>query len=282
MHRTELGSRFPFVALAAGLVACAGTERPAEQASAPASPPVVQITATDYAFQMPDTIPAGVTTFRLANTSGSEFHHVVLIRLPDGMSMQDFLGRMSPGSPPPPDAVFLGGPNPAEPSGDAEATVDLPAGGYAVVCVIPSPDGTPHVAKGMARPLTVVAGTSSAALPTPDVTVTLTDYDFQFSAPLTPGRHVIRIQNAADQPHELVFFKLNPGKTVEDMARYAEKPEGPPPGSAIDGVSPLSKGKGATVVVTLEAGDYGLICFIPDAAGKPHLVLGMMKQVKVS
>jgi hypothetical protein len=35
--------------------------------------------------------------------------------------------------------------------------------------------------------------------------------------------------------------------------------------------------------VELTAGDYGLICFLPDVKdGKPHLAHGMMKTIRVS
>ena len=64
-------------------VACG---RPAPQA---AGPNVVTITATDYAFGVPDTIPAGLTTFRLVN-QGKELHHASLVRLGDGKTIADF------------------------------------------------------------------------------------------------------------------------------------------------------------------------------------------------
>jgi hypothetical protein len=266
----------------AALGACAGGDKPAEAAAtaAPAAPPVVEVTANDYAFQMPDTLAAGVTTFRLTN-HGQELHHVILIKLGEGQTLADLPKLL--GGPPPADLVVLGGPNPAPPHGQAEAVVDLQTGNYAVICVIPAADGQAHVQKGMAHALTVIPGTSTAAMPEADIVVTLKDYDFEFSTPLTAGRHVLRIENAAEQMHELVFFKLAPGKTAAEMAHFAEKREGPPPGTPINGASPLSKGMSNTVTVDLEAGDYALICFAPDAKdGKPHLVHGMIKQLTIS
>src|SRR5256884_1184321 len=61
-------SRRLALASAACAVACG---RPAPRA---ARPSLVTITATDYAFGVPDTIPAGLTTFRLVN-QGKELHH---------------------------------------------------------------------------------------------------------------------------------------------------------------------------------------------------------------
>ena len=54
---------FPRLALASAACAVA-CGRPAPRA---AGPSLITITATDYAFGVPDTIPAGLTTFRLVN-----------------------------------------------------------------------------------------------------------------------------------------------------------------------------------------------------------------------
>jgi plastocyanin len=275
MHmRTLARSALP-VLLIAG---CAKTEPPAEQVdAAPAAPAMVHVTATDYAFQAPDTLPSGVTTFHLMN-EGKEAHHVVLIKMPLAQLQQaDMSG------PPPADLVVLGGPNAAMPGGTAEATVDLAPGTYTLVCFIPAADGRPHIAMGMARELTVTQGTSTAAMPVADITIKLTDYAFELSAPLTAGRHTIRVDDAGPQMHELVFVKLEPGKTVQDMAAWLEKPQGPPPGSLINGASPMTAGMTNTTTVDLTPGEYGMICFVPDAKDKkPHLVHGMIKQFTVN
>jgi hypothetical protein len=42
-------------------------------------------TAVDYAFEAPDTVEAGITTFRLRN-DGSQLHMAQLIPAPDGRS----------------------------------------------------------------------------------------------------------------------------------------------------------------------------------------------------
>jgi uncharacterized cupredoxin-like copper-binding protein len=255
-----------------------------QPAAEPVAIPSVMVMASDYAFQMPDTIPAGVTSFRLMN-HGKELHHLTLVRLPEGMTVAD-LGKMQPGGPLPAGMVFEGGPNYSTPGGAIEALVDLKPGNYAAICAIPSPDGVVHMAKGMVHPFVVVAAAdpakAMATAPDPDIVITLADYTFTPSTPITPGRHVIRVENNGTQWHELVFVRLEPGKTVEDLAKYAEKPEGPPPGGPIDGVAPLSPGESNTVTVDLTAGDYGFICFLPDAKdGKPHLMHGMVQQFTV-
>jgi len=258
------------------LAACGKTEPPAEQAAAapPPAPNMVHVTATDYAFQAPDTLPSGVTTFHLMN-EGKEPHHVVLVKL----AFADFQ-KTNLAGPLPPDLVVLGGPNAAPPGGTAEATVDLTPGGYTLVCLIPAADGQLHMMKGMARPLVVTQGSSTAAMPVADITVKLSDYAFEITGPLTAGRHVVRVEDAGPQMHELVFLKLEPGKTVQQAVAWLEKPEGPPPGSLINGASPMTVGVVNTTTVDLSAGEYGLVCFVSDSKdGKPHIMHGMIKQI---
>lgn len=269
---------FRAAALVSGMtvLACANTEKSAETASAPESPKVVHVTATDYAFQAPDTITSGVTTFHLMN-GGKEPHHVFLMKLPMAEVM-----KQNPTTPPPADLVVAGGANVAGPGGTAEATMDLQPGEYTLLCAIPSPDGQPHMVKGMMRSLVVTQGSSTAILPATDITVKLTDFDFEFSAPLTAGHHVVRVENAGLQMHEMVMVKLAPGKTAMDFAKWAEKPSGPPPGEAVNGGAPMTIGVVNTVVMDLVPGEYGLICFLPDMKdGKLHLEHGMVKQITI-
>jgi hypothetical protein len=48
------------------------------------------------------------------------------------------------------------------------------------------------------------------------------------------------------------------------------------------GVVALDKGGDATFTADLTAGDYALMCFIPDSKdGKPHHAHGMAKPIKV-
>ncbi len=274
--RRSVSRRMVYVYSAALLAACAKAEPPAEQvAVAPVAPPVVHITASEYAFQAPDTLPSGVTTLHMMN-QGKEIHHMVLVKVP----LAEFQ-KWDPAGPPPTDVVALGGPNAAPPGGTAEVTVDLQPGSYTLVCFIPGPDGKPHMLSGMTRALTVTPGTSTAAAATPDITVTLVDYDFQFSTPLTAGHHVIRVENAGPQIHELVLIKLEPGKTPEDFAKYDGK--GPPPGMPLNGASPMSTGVSNTVSVDIIPGDYALICFVEDSKDhKPHFMHGMVKTIKVT
>lgn len=248
---------------------------------APRGSHLVTVVARDYAFALPDTIPAGLTTFLLRD-EGAEPHHFMLARLDQGHDVSQFLAAMKSDDIPS-WAHFAGGPNAAMPKGQSMVTERLDAGHYVLFCVVPSPDGTPHVAKGMLKELTVVPSADSRAPdPASDVAVTLTDYDFTFSKPLSAGSHTIAVTNNAGQPHEMVIVKLPPGKKAADFAAWGMKPNGPPPGALAGGVTTIEPG--ATVYMTsrFEPGAYGLICFVPDVQdGQPHFAHGMAKDIVV-
>lgn len=272
--------------LTGGLGAC-GSDRPAADApSAGASPTplTVTVTATDYALDLPDRIPAGPVTLHLVN-HGKELHQAQIVRFEEGKTAADLAAAMKQHGPPPSWLKFVGGPNGVEPGDEASASGELTPGNHAVLCFIPSPDGVMHLAKGMMRPFEVTAAEPGgrAELPAPSDTIRLVDYDFKSAAPLMPGRKTILVANDGPQPHELVLLKLAPGKTVEDFAHWAEGGlKGPPPAKVIGGVAFLDQGAEGQFEVELTQGDYGFICFVPDSKdGKPHLAHGMMKQITV-
>ena len=286
MHQgTRLGAGLAIAALLAG---CTPDRHKVEGGSVSenpgAKPTAVTVTASDYGFQAPDSMAAGAVTVQLVN-HGKELHQAQLIKLEQGKTMNDLAQALKSGGPPPSWIKFVGGPNGIAPGQEAQATAVLPPGNYAYICLIPSPDGVIHAAKGMARPFTVMgASTTASELPPADVTIKLLDYDFQPSQPLKPGRQNIMVENAGPQPHEVVLLKLAPGKSAEDFAMWAEHGmKGPPPAEPIGGVTMLDKGGRGSFTADLTPGDYGFICFYPDQKdGKPHLAHGMVKTFKVN
>lgn len=280
--------RVPLVVLAGfALASCRSDRPPAAQAGPPAAaasaaPSTVTITTTDYSFDAPAELPAGLTTFRLVNR-GPSLHHVQLVKLGEGKTLDDFMAALKAGGPPPAWASMEGGPNPSELGDTSSTTVTLEQGNYAMLCFIPGPDGIPHVAKGMVRPLTVTSGGAAGAEPEADVVMKLVDYDFELSKPLPAGRYTIRIENAGPQEHEVAIVRLDSGKEPMDFAAWGEKQVGKAPGTLHGGVSGIMPGGEAFVEVDLAPGEYGLICFVPDSKdGKGHYRHGMAKKVTVS
>jgi hypothetical protein len=275
------------VVLTVAVAACSDKASDAEKASdvvAGAQPRELIVKARDYTFEAPDTIESGVTTITLQN-EGPELHHVALLRFEQGKTMQDLGAAMAAGATTLPEwAVEVGGPNaPNSPATNA-ATLDLTPGNYYLVCFIPSPDGQPHLMKGMTKQLTVVPATSpSAVMPSANIVMTLNDYTFVESAPLTAGHHTIRVENQAEQSHEVLIVRLEPGKKGMDVAQWIEKMEGPPPATLVGGITGIDKGQVNLITVDLTAGEYALLCFLPDAKdGKPHVAHGMVRDFTVN
>jgi uncharacterized cupredoxin-like copper-binding protein len=269
-------------------VACT-TERTAEKTNdsaagtMAAAPNVFVVRTSDFAFDAPDTVAAGLTTVRLQTNPGQELHQVGMIRLDSGKTAADLFAAMKAPGPFPKWAVEVAGVNPPAPGQTADMTMTLDPGNYLLVCFVPSADGVPHIAKGMSRPLTVTGNTVAATTLPSDIEIRLTDYAFGLSKPLSAGAHVVRVVNDAQQTHEVQVVRLAPGKTAADVAAWIEKQQGPPPGEPLSGVAGLGVGKSATFPLTLTPGEYALICFIPDAKdGKPHFAHGMMQNFKVS
>lgn len=285
-------THFAVIFVALTVIACAGDKAgkvaagsTVVAAAVAAAPQIITITARDFAYDAPDTVSAGMVTIKLVN-QGPDLHHVQLLHLTDGKTAADFeagLKVMKPGSPPPPWAHEVAGPNTPVPGGEQSIMEQLEPGNYVMVCFIPGADGVPHVMKGMIRPLTVIPATTAAALaPTADVSVMMTDYAWKITPEITAGKHIIKIENAAQQSHEMVIAMLAPGKTPADLAKWIEKQVGPPPGKPIGGISGMGKGAVVYLPVDLESGEYGILCFLPDAKdGKPHVAHGMLQQISV-
>jgi hypothetical protein len=256
-----------------------------DTSAAPAGPIVVTIVGDEYKFTLPDTIFAGVTTVRLDN-HGREPHEAALVRLDSGKTGTDLLAIAGSTTPAPNPAWmhWVGGPTASLPGGTAPVVaVTLTPGHYVVLCAIPGPGGHPHFSLGMVKDFTVYP--SSRALPAPasDVAITLSDYDFQFAAPLTSGAHTLRVTNTSRQNHQMVVFRLAPGKSVDDILAWVRDMKGAPPFVWATGTTDLSTGATSFVEATFAPGEYALLCFdSDDRDGKPHFVHGMKKQFTVT
>ena len=163
---------------------------------------------------------------------GPSIHHLQLVKLGEGKSFNDLLTALKAGGPPPKWLTMEGGPNPPELGDTASATVMLEPGNYAMLCFVPGPDGIPHIAKGMVRPLTVTAGTGGRATePTADVVMKLTDYDFQLSKPITAGGTRSRSRMPAPRSTRWSSSSWDAGKQPMDFAIWGEKQVGKAPGT---------------------------------------------------
>ena len=191
---------------------------------------VVEYAALDFMFSGPAEIPSGWTTFRMPNR-GEEHHVMILIQLPEGVSYAEYneatVQRASTGSTPDwwGDNVIMGGPAALAPGLTGETTVKLDPGEYAMVCPVPTADGTQHSALGMMRSLTVTEEASGAPEPEADITMTLRSLEFEMDGVITPGRHTIRVvfeHQPEGKPHDVHVARLGTNQTLEDFATSME------------------------------------------------------------
>ena len=260
----------------------ASTTDSASEHAGHAMPNVVTVVANDYKFEAPAEIPAGLTKFVLKG-AGQQIHHATIARLDDGKTVADLQAAFKTPGPPPSWVTFVGGPNVPDPGAEANATVDLAPGNYALICFVDTPDKVPHFAKGMVHGFTVTGTPANAMAPTADVNLVLNDYAFNFDKPLAAGRHTIKVTNPAAQDHEIQLIQLDSGKTLSDMQQWIAKMSGPAPGRAVGGIASMKPGTTNYFEVDLTPGEYVTICFIPDKGdGKPHYEHGMVRQFRVS
>ena len=252
-------------------------------ASAQAGANRITITARDFAFDAPPTLPTGVSAFTLIN-NGAEDHHGELLRLNDGVTPEQF-GQAFSGSP---DAVFAlitdeGGPGTVNPGGTGnDVFLDLKAGNYLLVCFIAGDDGIPHIAKGMVQPITVVPPSTTAQAPQSSATIDM--FDFGYTIPqLSAGQQTLKITNSGPQAHEFDVMQIPDDVTPEQLAAALQAMGPPPfPTTQISGFNGINAGGTGWLSLNLSAGTYVALCFIPDAAtGKPHVELGMVQPFRV-
>jgi uncharacterized cupredoxin-like copper-binding protein len=270
-----------FTAMAALTLVIGACQASGEQAS---SIPEVVITASDYAYDNPAEIQAGPTYIKMENV-GEEIHHVQLLRLNDGVTLEQFQAALQQGEETAlPLVTFHGGVGIFPKGGSGRVLVNLEEGQYVLACFIPSPDGIPHLAKGMLTPMKVVANGTTGAVQVPeaDVKVALKDFNFVLPENINSGKQTWEISNEGPQPHEIIFLKLGDNMTMADIQAYFESMDGPPPFEFAGGMQGLSAGESGILELDLKPGSYIVACEIPDpATGMAHSALGMVMQFDV-
>lgn len=242
---------------------------------------VVDVSAGEFFFKAPDTIPEGLTTFRLrqvglvverlaAGAKGRDMvadkgdntrgvHMLWVVRLGPGKTMADLYKAAQTGERTTGWAKHLGGPSFALPPNTSNATLDLEPGNYVLVCYIGSARADKaryHFLNGMSRPLTVVRSTKPhAPAPRPDVVARITGQGtVQLSRPIATGRRVIRVENTTDKDYEFKFQRMLPGVTGKEFLLQSADTPGLPWGG-LGSVPPKAV---VTTTIDFEPGDYVL------------------------
>jgi hypothetical protein len=115
-------------------------------------------------------------------------------------------------------------------------------------------------------------------------TYVATEFAFEGPDVLPAGDVTLTMDNQGKQMHELALGELLDGKTMDDLHALLEKglPKQPPKWFRDVGGTGAKPGEMGTIDAELTPGNYIMLCFVPDKASKkPHVMLGMMKEVTV-
>ena len=98
--------------------------------------------------------------------------------------------------------------------GQETATItQLKAGHYGIMCFVPAPDGSPHVAHGMVKTFDVTGSKSSYKPPQDGVAdVTISDTAITVPAGAAPQHATIKVTNSGKEPHSFTLVKLEAGQ----------------------------------------------------------------------
>jgi hypothetical protein len=234
----------------------------------------VQVNVAAAGIDMPAEVPSGIVTFAYQMDEGApgipEF-----ARLNDGVTLDQFMQAAEQDIMAAVPLVTLIGN--AEKKVGIEVTYDLKPGDYVgLVFQESGPPLTTSFAAGAA---------TGAAEPQASVTAQLADFAFILPDEIAAGPQTWLIENTGAQWHEMAVVKLAEGTSVDDLLAMFSQPEqaGPPPFEDILTWSPIGAGQRAWVTWDLPAGEYTVICFLPDLAGdmSPHAAHGMVRTLVV-
>jgi hypothetical protein len=250
--------RRPLILLAAAtlsLSACADggdEDEGSPTATGPPAATTVDVSATEFAFDVPAEVTGGVTEMRFTNTGGLP-HEFALARIEEGKTEADVKAVIESGGDPPEWAKDVAGVPGLSPGQSITVTRTLEPGSYVFLCFFPDPEGTPHASLGMYE-LFTIAGDTGAALPEPDATITATDDGLQVPA-LTSGEQTVEFANGGTEPHELALVAFEPGKVIKDVDRwFGSGYQGEPPVTFLGGMQTIPAGKSVFLTIDLEPG----------------------------
>jgi hypothetical protein len=235
------------------------------------------ITAGEYAYKLSGKPQPGWITMQFKN-AGVEYHMVAVVALKKGVTAAQLkkaalsdddaaFGKIAQG-----DGSVAGTPGLLGPNQQTTTITQLKAGHYGLMCFVPAPDGSPHIAHGMVTTFDV-AGSKSSAQPPKDgvANVTLTDSAIQVPSGDAPRSTTLKVSNQGTTPHSFDIVKIESGKTLDDVKKYFDdflntgKQTGTAPGTIVGGVDEVAPGGVAYLEWTLPPGHYGYVSTDGDA-----------------
>jgi hypothetical protein len=190
----------------------------------------VRIVATDDKLEAPKTVRPGMRHIIFENR-GKQIHEAMFIKLPAGMSVEDFKGQVNEGILFPEGALDYSGAGLMSPGGTTEVWLPLDPGEYVLICW----NHMRHSVRG----LTVADGKRvDDTPPKEDAVLLLRDFQFELQGHLEKGTRVIKVQSSGPSLHEADLFRLHPGHSASDVQRWYKDDDlrDPAPADALGGV----------------------------------------------
>jgi hypothetical protein len=239
--------------------------------------PPFRIIATDAGFEAPDRVAAGLRRVVFAN-HGSEIHESMLVKLPKGMSAENYVAAVKKGSLFPEGALDYSGPGLTSPGETAEMWLRVDPGQYILIC-------WNHAKTAPVHPFTVEeVGAKDDRAPKEDLVLKLFDYRFELSGDLHKGVQVIRIETPGPSMHEVDIYRMHDGKTAADLKSW-RKHQGhdPAPAEALGGaVDSHDVHSVVWLRKDFTPGLYVLHCEMPVTNTKlTHADVGMVREIEV-
>jgi hypothetical protein len=244
----------------------------------------IRIVATDAGFEAPSAMRPGLRHVVFENR-GSQVHEGMLVKLPEGMSANDFTDAVNRGVMFPEGALDYSGPGLTSPGESTELWLRVDPGRYVLFCW-----NGDHSEKTKVHSFTVEGDGGDDVSPRADVEVRLVNYRFELEGELRAGVRVLRVETPGPAMHEMDLFRLHPGKTAEDVIRWRknENDPGPAPADALGGVlDSHDLSRVVWVRRNFVPGRYLLHCAMPLTTGaaadahKSHADLGMVREIEV-
>jgi len=233
---------------------------------------VLTVVAHDTSLESSPTVPAGITTVRLA-FKGKVKRELVVHRVPAG-TLPEELAHGAAGRQ---ERWFhewsFGGPSaPRDSASEASATLDLRPGRYLLVAYEVDPGGRPRGDKFIWREVSVIAGAVliPARFAVPDVTMRLKDGRIEVSGVVHTGQRIVQVENGGTRPHDFLIGRLKPGKTMDDVRRWDSDRADPAPFVYVGGLTPMSSGVTAQTKLVLQTGVHVVLCTMRHGGEREH------------
>jgi hypothetical protein len=101
------------------------------------------------------------------------------------------------------------------------------------------------------------------------------------SAAYRTGANVLRVRNTGRRPHDLTFYRLEPGRTARDFGVWYASRNGPPPATPVGGMVTLAPGREGWVELDLPPGSYLAACGTPEPGPEGVMLHAQMGMVEV-